>query len=78
MNGEEYERAIIAKLRTQGCILDEAGCSPVSLAFSFQGIHTFFIPRPPDDGYSVEHLEYIERVFEYLQLELHPLDPWLN
>lgn len=72
-----YEAAIIAKLRSQGCVLDEAGCTPASLAFK-KGEHTFFIPREPVSGYTQIHLVFIEAEMDYLEIELLPLDPWLH
>lgn len=72
-----YEKAIIAKLRSEGCELDEAGCTPASLAF-IKGKHAFYIPREPDSGYQPSQMEFIHHQTEYLGIDLLPLELWMH
>jgi len=70
------ERAIIAKLRSQGCTIDPNGCTSDSVAFTSRDGTGFFIPRPTNGaGYTIDELEFIERQIAWLDLEILPLDP---
>lgn len=72
------EQAIIAKLRTEGCYLDEAGCTPASLCFTFrERDYTFFLPRP-GDMWNPEILSIIHAELEFLEIELLPLNSFIH
>ena len=73
-----WQRALVARLAIQSCELDPAGCTAASLAFIFRGEFTFFVPRPGDDGFTLNQLKFIEHTFSALELELYPLDLWAS
>lgn len=73
----DMERVLIAKLRLEGAELDEAGCTPASLCFTYSSV-TFFIPRIPPDGFDIQILMHIQDELEFLGIDLLPLDLWMN
>jgi hypothetical protein len=74
MSPEAFERALIAKLYSQGAkhLLERS--TPVSLFFVIEG-RGFTVPRPLTDfGWSYNQQELIAATLEYCGLEFWPLD----
>lgn len=76
MNRYTFERAIIARLRQQGCRYIDEESTPYSMLFYHDERKlAFFIPRPTrDEGWSLSQLNFIERLLEALELDFLPLD----
>jgi len=72
--------AIIAKLRREGCYLDEAGSTPASLCFYNEKLkYTFFVPKPQEgEGIPEIVMAVLHKELEWMEIELLPLDVYLN
>ena len=67
------ESAIVVKLKCQGCLLDPAISTAISLAMRYGGA-VLFIPRDEGDCYQPAHFRKIANELERWGLELLPLD----
>lgn len=67
------ESVIVARLKSQGCSLDAATSTAISLAMRCGGA-VFFIPRDEGDCYQPAHFRKIANEAERWGLELLPLD----
>lgn len=70
----DVDAIIVAKLRTEGCYLDEKGCTDASMCFIHTSRqYTFFVPRQGDE-WRADVLEVLHAELEFLDVDLLPLD----
>lgn len=67
------ESVIVARLKCQGCSLEAATSTAISLAMRYRGA-VLFIPRDEGDCYQPAHFLKIANELERWGLELLPLD----
>lgn len=71
------ESVVVAKLKSQGCSVDAACSTALSIAMGFRG-SVFFIPKDDGHGFLAEHYLTIGNEVERWGLELLPLDRLLG
>jgi len=67
------ESVILAKLASQGGLLDTSVSTEISVAIRYEG-RVFFVPRDGGDCYQPAHFQKIANEVERWGLELLPLD----
>jgi hypothetical protein len=75
VNRYTFERAIKAKLSSQGCVFQDALSTEITLVFAHPKGGVFNIPRPTlDEGWTLAQLNAIERELQSWELDFLPLD----